>query len=376
VPEPCLSHTYRQWPDALNVHPWPCALCYAADIRNATTNDKKTKTPSAAVSQADRQPKLKDFHLFGCHVYVLDARMQLHQKLPKWEERTCVGINLCQSASHSQSVLLVPNLLTGLVLPQFHVLHDDKFETICDALVPKSQWQYLAELQPTHHPLNNKEYLGNTDSEENCALPDHILWSFIFPSPEQTSTPTTVIVQEDMPVSKEAAENNYSEQSALSNMQEIRRFSRTRKPSLKLRDIMDARAIQRTIQIHVGFEAHLLFNVIEELDIEKVHPIAFAASSDPDILYLHEAMKQPDANHFIQAMEEEIRAHEDKIVSTENISTNTHVLSTIWSMRRKQRIDTRKVLKWKARLTIHGGKQIQGVNYWETFSPVVRWSTI
>jgi hypothetical protein len=45
-------------------------------------------------------------------------------------------------------------------------------------------------------------------------------------------------------------------------------------------------------------------------------------------------------------------------------------------MRRKRRIDTRAIYKWKARLTIHGGKQKHGINYWETFSPVVRWSTI
>jgi hypothetical protein len=47
-------------------------------------------------------------------------------------------------------------------------------------------------------------------------------------------------------------------------------------------------------------------NILEELEIDQVHPIAFAASSDPDTLYLHEAMKQPDADPFIKAMAEEI----------------------------------------------------------------------
>ena len=92
------------------------------------------------------------------------------------------------------------------------------------------------------------------------------------------------------------------------------------------------------------------------------------------------SLTQSAVSRQIQAMEEEIRAHEDndhwEIVSREDIPINTPVLPAIWSMRRKQRIDTREVYKWKARLTIHGGKQIRGVNYWETFSPVVRWSTI
>ena len=134
---------------------------------------------------------------------------------------------------------------------------------------------------------------------------------------------------------------------------------------------MEASALQSTVQAHVGFEAQLLFNILEELDIDKVHSIASAASSDPDVLYLHEAMRQPDVNHFIQAMEEEIRAHEDnyhwEIVSREDVPLNTTILPAIWSMRRKRRIDTREVYKWKARLTIHGGKQIHGINYWETF---------
>jgi hypothetical protein len=45
-------------------------------------------------------------------------------------------------------------------------------------------------------------------------------------------------------------------------------------------------------------------------------------------------------------------------------------------MKRKRRIDTREIYKWKARLTVHGGKQTQGVNFWETYAPVVNWTSI
>jgi hypothetical protein len=45
-------------------------------------------------------------------------------------------------------------------------------------------------------------------------------------------------------------------------------------------------------------------------------------------------------------------------------------------MKRKRRIDTRKVYRWKARLNLHGGKQVKNIHYWETHSPVVRWSSI
>jgi hypothetical protein len=45
-------------------------------------------------------------------------------------------------------------------------------------------------------------------------------------------------------------------------------------------------------------------------------------------------------------------------------------------MRRKRRIKTKEIYKWKTQLNIHGGQQEYGVNYWETFAPVVTWISI
>ena len=164
-----LIHAYRRWPNAISVNLWPYALRNATDIRNATTNEKGNMTPVAA--------KLTSFHPFGCPVYVLDARMQSRQKIPKWEERTRIGINLCMSPSHAQSVTLVLNLLTGLFSPQYHVLHDDRFETVGDALIPKSKWQQLAKFQ-SNTPQASKV------SEGNGFLPDENLQSFQQPMQE------------------------------------------------------------------------------------------------------------------------------------------------------------------------------------------------
>ena len=45
-------------------------------------------------------------------------------------------------------------------------------------------------------------------------------------------------------------------------------------------------------------------------------------------------------------------------------------------MKRKRHIKTNSIYKWKARLNVHGGKQVKDVHYWETYSPVVKWSSI
>jgi hypothetical protein len=367
-----LIHAYRRWPNAISVNLWPYAL------RNATTNEKGKKTPVAAFARVEREPKLTLFHPFGYPVYVLDARMQSRQKIPKWEERTRIGINLCMSPSHAQSVTLVLNLLTGLVSPQYHVLHDDRFETVCDALIPKSKWQQLAKLQP-NTPQPSKV------SEGDGLLPDQHLHFFQHPLQELDANLDLNLTSDDIQTSEGAPEtedHTEEDQPINEQLQTLRRSRRIRKPSLRLRESQETRDIflQSTVHSTVAFEVQVLTNTLEELYIDQVHPIAFAASSDPDTLYLHEAMKQPDADQFIKAMAEEIQAHEDnhhwEVVIRDVIPHGTPILPAIWSMRRKRRIDTRAIYKWKARLTIHGGKQEHGINYWETFSPVVRWSTI
>jgi hypothetical protein len=109
-------------------------------------------------------------------------------------------------------------------------------------------------------------------------------------------------------------------------------------------------------------------------------PIAFAASSNPDIMYLNDAIQAPDSNKFREAMADEVNSHTNMkhwtIIKRSSLPAGTEVLPAVWAMRRKRRIATQEVYKWKARLNVHGGKQTKFVNYWETYSPVVGWTTI
>ena len=126
----------------------------------------------------------------------------------------------------------------------------------------------------------------------------------------------------------------------------------------------------------VAFEAQVIFNALVELYVDTVDPLVYAASSDPDTLYLDQALMAPDREQFIKAMMKEVEDHESRehweLVRRDSLPKGTAVLPAVWSMRRKRRLATGEIYKWKARLTIHGG-QTHGVNYWETYSPVVRW---
>jgi hypothetical protein len=69
-------------------------------------------------------------HVFVCPVYVLDVSLQDRRKIPKWNPCARLGLFLGFSDLHSSPVPLVLNVATGNTSPQFHVIFDDKFETV------------------------------------------------------------------------------------------------------------------------------------------------------------------------------------------------------------------------------------------------------
>ena len=116
------------------------------------------------------------------------------------------------------------------------------------------------------------------------------------------------------------------------------------------------------------------------------HPLALVTEqimaligSDPDTMYLEEAMRQPDRDHFIKAMykelEDHIGRHHWKIVPITSVPPGKIPLPMVWSMKRK-RNPIGIITKWKARLCAGGHKSIEFVDYWSTYSPVVSWSTV
>ena len=109
-------------------------------------------------------------------------------------------------------------------------------------------------------------------------------------------------------------------------------------------------------------------------------PIAFAATTNPDILYWDQAMKAHDHDKFLEAVKVELDGHEKmgnyEPIPIEKVPKGTKLLDMVWSMRCKRRIKTQEVYKWKAHLNVHGGQQEHGVHYWDTYAPVVTWQTV
>jgi hypothetical protein len=166
-----------------------------------------------------------------------------------------------------------------------------------------------------------------------------------------------------------------------------RRLSRDRRPT--------ARMLESVQQEELAFEAEKS-NGQEEDDEEDYYdalhedeyrvqdqmtdPIAFLAKTDEDTIYFHQVMKAPGRDEFVKAIVKEMNEHivnkNRELFPRQDVPEGLKVLDYVWDMKRNQDIPTRKVLKCKARLNVHGGQQYYAVNFFETYSSVVTWTSV
>jgi len=114
------------------------------------------------------------------------------------------------------------------------------------------------------------------------------------------------------------------------------------------------------LEDHVGDEEY-------QLQVQMEDPIAFAAkTSDPDTMQANQALREPDRKKFIEAMENEVMAHHNnghwRVIPKTEVPLGMKILPCVWAMKKKRRITTREVYKWKARLNLYGWWQA-GIRY-------------
>ena len=360
-----LLHANNKWPQAIAAHLWPYACRMAAHVHNLAPRDQDGETPASLFTRQTKPPKVRYNHTFGCPVYVLHRDLQGGKKINKWIERARVGINLGPSPKHASSVSLVLNPTTGLVSPQFHVKHDDFFETISDRSNRQHEdglWKELAQLKtPTRRTINKRSNAQRkpqdiTDSQEEHSF-SHL---------------------------KKLTRSRFTRENTPSKLRRSKRIQELNKRKRNESNRSDSTALSFAAQSDTDLRTHELFTEAarEQFDLQdqQLDPVAFATSADPDVMHLHQALGEPDRDKFIEAMDKEVQDHVKrghwKIIHREEVPTDQRILDAVWSMRRKRRIATREVYRWKARLTVHGGQQQHGVNYWETYSPVVNWFSV
>ena len=126
-----LIHSALHWPELADPALWPMCVAHAVYLWNHMPD------PTTGLSPADIFTKSRwklsqflDVHVFGCPTYVLDSRLADGRKIPKWTPRSTRCMYVGKSPTHASTVPLVLNPDTGTIIPRFHVVFDDWFQTV------------------------------------------------------------------------------------------------------------------------------------------------------------------------------------------------------------------------------------------------------
>ena len=379
---------------------WPYAMRHANDVANATPRKGQELSPLEMFSGVEIAPKLRHFHAFGCPTYVLDNALQSGQAAPKWKERSRLGVYLGPSPIHARSIALVLNPRTGHVSPQFHVKFDDFFETVqakaTDLDAPDPEWKYLSGfatkkgtpkaatkggldglLAPRRGAITsgsprqgNHEAVQPLDQEQDPPLPSANDAEAQETTDAHPAVPATTIPAQ-LPETPVAPVRQTRSGRVIKNTSRYEQSMTLRDQGIVAWELL----IDQDEQ-----EAHPTAATQFAAQKAMEDPIAFAATTNPDILYWDQAMKAPDRDKFLEAVKVELDGHEQmgnyEPIPIDEVPKGMKLLDMVWSMRRKRRIKTQEVYKWKARLNVHGGQQEHGVHYWDTYAPVVTWQTV
>jgi len=125
---------------------------------------------------------------------------------------------------------------------------------------------------------------------------------------------------------------------------------------------------------------HSSINMLDG-ESNNTHPLAFMAGGEvnPNILSHGDAMAAVDKEQFQTSMDEEMKKCFDngiyEIVKRSSVPELKSILRAVWSHKRKPTHDGT-IYRHRSRICADGSTQKEGIDYNETYSPVVMWSTL
>ena len=374
-----LIHAHRLWPPAIEANLWPYALRMANDLHGKLPTTNGDTSPFDVYTSRQHHFKPQDWHHFGAPTYVLANQLQSGKSFPKWSERARIGIYLGQSPQHARSVSLILNLKTGCVSTQFHCVVDSNFETTQPLLhqepLPESLWQEKCHFKRATRSSRQATEGEIPPAEGEAALPDAS--GDLDPSLLDSDAPAQSFDDGQMHTHAPAYASAYKmKQSAVNTLADCMQYKhRYPKHARFLPDVLTYLAVVETD--HLNPLQHLgdVFSTESAL-----HCFMSQKENPSDSLYLHQALKEPDREKWIEAMEIEVqdqfKSGQYVIRHRSTLPEGATILPCIWNMQRKRQLKSWGICKWKARLTLDGSRQRKGQDYWDTYAPVASWPTI
>ena len=396
-----LLHANQRWPKTVDTTLWPFAMKMACDVFNSAPlmNNTEYKTPLQILSGSDVSINAKHFNTFASPVYVLHKNLQEGKPHGKWKERARVGVYLGQSPHHNKNVALVLDRQSGYVSPQFHVRFDNQFDSVKEDK-HDSEWKiktgFISENEeerkrrnrmPTIIPGINK--VRKNDNHQEAKIQEWIRTSeggkipelnMSEPQKEGDSMLGDTTKRKSAHVSKMERLADKRVKLATQNSESIDGLRRSARLNPDIHKGVELVSLQSKLLLQNSDVPGELFHrqSFEETIDNEI--IVMKATSDPDTMYMHQAMRENDRAEFIKAMEKEVtdqyKNGNFEIVHVSEVPKDKSILPTVWQMKRKRDIKTRQIKKYKARLNIDGSRMKKGVHYDETYAPVASWNSI
>ncbi len=448
-----MLHAAFHWPSHANVKLWPQAIDYALWVFNRLPSMETGLTPNELWSQSrDTSHDLRRAHPFGCPVFVLDPTLQDGHKLPKWEPRARRGAFVGFSSRHSSLVPLVLNITTGKISPQYHVIFDDKFQTVLSLpqkttlrdewlnllnfthdnfsddylpddigtqILPRefNQWLHSSDSTP---PLHQPAVVPDVDqpsqqTQDNHTPPDEDTDS-ITAAPEGAADlapegdvvhDKTVILRRNPPRNVGTWKDGPAKLRTLPIDDDDYDFSFNIMPDppvamiarrghikhqpppqrLSKQDLFECYLLQQNwSEYGPSYHPHHHFDLGSDLDVDYIddprvleHFVMAVKTSkyNDDNPSFDMAMNGPMQAEYYEAMQTELSTIRDDFRCWDLVPRlpGMNVLPSTWAFKVKRYPDG-SVKKLKARFCARGDRQLEGVDYFETWAPVVQWSTI
>ena len=418
-----LLHASMRWKQGIDSSLWPMAVNYATHVYNHLPNEHGIAPADIFTGTTVPRHKLRDLHVWGCPVFVLDPKLQQGQKLPRWQPRSRRGVFVGLSSSHSSDVPLVLNLQTGSISSQFHVVFDNSFSTVPSMAKeedPPDFWEELclegthriplekdasvhlpddwltpAELESKHRDINRQERVRRTyqapkpktggpqttamppskataASRNNSLTPEMIS---VPPSPVTDAIPVPPTPATPLPVDPSLRRSGRTNKGTFTSTKYVNEVFLT---SVHLDRDHQELQLAYLAELHTDFDTGIL-NIND--------PRAYAAKTkqhDPDMPSFHEAMNGENVDDYVAAMKKEItqlvKQNTWEVMPRSSVpqmpdGTDRNILKGTWAFKLK-RLPDGKPSKFKARYCCRGDMQREGVDFFETYAPVVQWSTV
>ena len=315
-----MIHIKHKWKTIEVAPQWPYAMRIANECLNNSPNMQHPTKRSAAQLFGNTEIDENPIHRqpFGAPTYVLQSPLQNNQPFHKWKHRSKLALYLGPPPFHARNVSLVMDLQTGLLSPQFHAICDPTFSTVKNdnskyywstkagftAQQPKQPVPQLrkTQTQKRGHNFSDRHYRKKAKLEsQHVPQPD--------PHDRNMSRTQSASVGHTNSDKTES-----TSEAKLGSSQPLRKSQRKRKPTLRLLQEMMSEITSTSERAVSGelFCFSALFPDLED-DFHEDPLQAYKATTNPDIMYYHEAMKEKDRKEFILAMKKEMDQNFEEI---------------------------------------------------------------